>query len=105
MNNYYLTTQLAEAHRQDLLCEAEQHRRLSGLPTDPQGAMHRTAVIRATLVLTAVLVLVFFGSFLVHSIMGFGLHPTASHYNLQALSEHLATVYNHLYVAVVRLVA
>ena len=103
--NYYLYEKLAEAHRQDLLREAEQQRLVAGLPQDHQSGMRSMIVKRAMLVLTLVLVLVFFGSFLVHSTMGVGLHPMAYRYDPQALEEHLAAVYYHLHVATVYLVA
>src|SRR5713226_738843 len=103
--NYYLYKKLAEAHRQNLLREAEQQRRLSGLPKDHHSGMHPTAIKWAIPVLTTVLVLVFFGSFLDHTMMGFVLHPLAYRCDPQVLSQHLAAVYYHLQVAIVCLVA
>lgn len=103
--NYYLSEKLAEAHRQDLLREAEQQRRLSGLPKDHQSRKHPTVVKWAILVVTLVLVLAFFGPFLVHSMMSLDLYPMAYRWDPQALSQHVVAVHYHLQVAAVCLVA
>ncbi len=99
--NYYLYEKLAEAHRQDLLREAEQQRLVAGLPQERQRGVQLAIGTRGMLAL--VLALVITAALVTHfivgpSLVGYG-HPQAfvqhmvawgwGHSNPEALVQRL----------------
>jgi hypothetical protein len=106
--NYYLYEKLAEAHRQDLLREADQQRLVAGLSQDLRSGVQLAIGTRRMLALALVLVM----PFVVSSGVAWDNHPQAFVQHMvawyshpQAFVQHLVAWDNHPQALVQRLVA